>query len=125
MRITTPHWLKPKNMWLGVKSYFSHLNPTRTISVVVMASLLLVVGTYGIWRLQRYVSPESGLKGDNTAGHAYLRSAIKSTAGGGLVNSVDDTSTIPNYSDNLPLEVKITGGSNYNIPRIQINTNFY
>jgi hypothetical protein len=103
--------------WKHIKHYFKTVDKTKALMIVVMAVFVLVVGTYGAWKLERYISPESGISGDDTKGRIQIKASVIKDGGGGLSNDINGTDT-PDYGNTNALEVKAQGGR-YVLPRLE------
>lgn len=98
------------------RHYLKSLSPTRLALVISLAALVLVIGTYGVWQLERIISPQSGIQVQN--GTVFqLTSSDHDASLNQLTNSVTNT-TSPKYDDTHTTLV-LLNGSTYNIPRFE------
>ena len=92
-----------KKMWLGheirqLVRVFRVIKPKNMILVLSVAMLVIVVGTYSIWHLRQFTSPDGRTTIDRTT--YILKSSDKSSGPDGpipLPNNLDDGT--PNYDD--------------------------
>lgn len=102
--------------WQKTRHYFKSLSPTRLALVITTSVLALVLGTYGVWQLERIISPQSGIQIQNGVSF-QLKSSDHDASLNPLTNSVANTTT-PKYDD-THTTIVILNGSTYNIPRFE------
>lgn len=89
-----------KLMWLGRKvrqtiKNFRNMKLIKLSLILVVATFVIILGTFGIWQLQQMVSPDSGgiIKSGVTA---QLKSSDRSRENVPLANNLEDP-TQPDY----------------------------
>lgn len=107
-----------EDRWFAFKMMWKKPTPYKMAGVVVIASCLVIIGTFGVWQLQRLISPELGLRIGSDS-RVQLKSTLRDQSGMPLPVSVNASSE-PGFTVTNSERVEVTfQGSEYKLPRIQ------
>lgn len=105
--------------WQGVKRYLDlrHMSPQKAVSLMFVASVLLIVVSYGVWQLGKILSPSQQFSSDPVVALSvsdyYLDASFNAVA---LPNNLTDN-TLPIYGDDV-LRLDYSG-QQLNMARLQ------
>ena len=94
-------------MGIGTWFNFKKMSPPKAVTLVFVASILLIVISYGIWQFGQIISPEQGFSSD-----PIVHLSVSNYSEGYIPlpnNNTDDKP--PDFSDNLGTPITLTYGS--------------